>query len=51
MAGAGIKARQTVGETIPHLVGRDHTKLTFRYQGRQIHLTDVASEVVQKLLT
>jgi membrane-anchored protein YejM (alkaline phosphatase superfamily) len=36
--------------TILHLLGIDHTKLTFRSQGRDFRLTDVSGEVVQKLL-
>ena len=36
--------------TILHLLGFDHTKLTYRFQGRDFRLTDVAGEVVQKLL-
>jgi Protein of unknown function (DUF1501) len=36
--------------TIMHLCGIDHTKLTFRYQGRQYRLTDVHGHVVQGIL-
>ena len=36
--------------TALHLLGLDHTKLTFRFQGRDFRLTDVAGEVVTKLL-
>jgi hypothetical protein len=36
--------------TILHLLGLDHLKLTYRFQGRDFRLTDVAGEVVQKLL-
>lgn len=36
--------------TILHLLGLDHTQLTFRSQGRDFRLTDVHGEVVQKLL-
>jgi len=36
--------------TILHLLGLDHKKLTFRFQGRDFRLTDVAGEVVRKLL-
>jgi hypothetical protein len=36
--------------TIMHLVGIDHTKLTFRYQGRQFRLTDVHGHVVQGII-
>jgi hypothetical protein len=36
--------------TILHLLGLEHTKLTFRFQGRDFRLTDVHGEVVRKLL-
>ena len=36
--------------TILHLLGFDHTKLTFRYAGRDFRLTDVAGNVVKGLL-
>jgi hypothetical protein len=36
--------------TILHLLGLDHTKLTFRFQGRDFRLTDVHGEVVEKML-
>ena len=36
--------------TILHLMGLDHTRLTFRSQGRDFRLTDVAGKVVDKLL-
>jgi hypothetical protein len=36
--------------TILHLLGIDHTKLTFRFQGRDYRLTDVHGEVVKGLL-
>ena len=36
--------------TILHLLGFDHTKLTFRYQGRDYRLTDVHGHVVKELL-
>lgn len=36
--------------TILHLLGFDHTKLTYRFQGRDFRLTDVHGNVVQKLL-
>ena len=36
--------------TIMHLCGIDHTKLTFRYQGRQYRLTDIHGNVVQGIL-
>jgi uncharacterized protein (DUF1501 family) len=36
--------------TILHLLGLDHLRLTFRFQGRDFRLTDVAGKVVQKML-
>ncbi len=71
MAGAGIKAGTTFGETddycynitkdpvhvhdlnatIMHLLGVDHTRLTYRYQGRDFRLTDIHGHVVQGVLS
>jgi len=36
--------------TILHLLGLDHKRLTFRFQGRDYRLTDVGGNVVQKVL-
>jgi len=36
--------------TILHLLGFDHTKLTYRFQGRDFRLTDVHGEIVKGLL-
>jgi hypothetical protein len=36
--------------TVLHLLGLEHTKLTFRFQGRDFRLTDVHGEVIRKLL-
>jgi hypothetical protein len=36
--------------TMFHLMGLDHRRLTYRFQGRDFRLTDVAGEVVKKLL-
>ena len=36
--------------TILHLLGIDHTKLTFKYQGRHFRLTDVHGKAVEKVL-
>jgi hypothetical protein len=35
--------------TLLHLLGLDHTKLTFRFQGRDFRLTDVHGKVMTKL--
>jgi hypothetical protein len=36
--------------TLLHCLGVDHTKLTYRYQGRDFRLTDVHGSVVKELL-
>lgn len=36
--------------TMLHLLGFDHTKLTYRYSGRDMRLTDVHGNVVHELL-
>jgi hypothetical protein len=36
--------------TILHLLGLDHKKLTYAFQGRNFRLTDVAGEIVTKIL-
>jgi hypothetical protein len=36
--------------TLLHLLGFDHTKLTYRFQGRDFRLTDVHGELVNPLL-
>jgi hypothetical protein len=36
--------------TMLHLMGIDHTKLTYRFQGRDFRLTDVEGNIVQKLI-
>jgi hypothetical protein len=36
--------------TILHLLGIDHTKLTYRYSGRDFRLTDVAGTVITEVL-
>lgn len=36
--------------TILHQLGLDHTKLTYRYSGRDFRLTDVAGEVVKDII-
>jgi hypothetical protein len=36
--------------TVLHLLGFDHTRLTYRFQGRDFRLTDVHGRVVEKLL-
>ncbi len=36
--------------TLLHCLGLDHTRLTYRYMGREFRLTDVAGRVIEKLL-
>ena len=36
--------------TILHLLGIDHERLTFKYQGRRFRLTDVSGRVVNEIL-
>ena len=36
--------------TILHCLGIDHTRLTYKYQGRDFRLTDVEGEVIKKIL-
>ena len=36
--------------TILHCLGIDHTRLTFKFQGRHFRLTDVHGTVVEKIL-
>jgi hypothetical protein len=37
--------------TLLHLLGIDHTKLTYQYQGRDFRLTDVHGQIVKGILT
>ncbi len=37
--------------TMLHLLGIDHTRLTYRYSGRDYRLTDVHGEVVRDILS
>jgi hypothetical protein len=39
-----------VQATILHLLGLDHEKLTFKFQGRDFRLTDIGGNVIHKLL-
>lgn len=36
--------------TVLHLLGLDHERLTYRYQGRDFRLTDVHGKLVEGLL-
>ena len=37
--------------TILHLLGIDHERLTYRFQGRYYRLTDVSGRVLKDILT
>ena len=43
-------ARRIFPPTIMHLLGIDHEKFTFRFQGRDFRLTDVHGKVVKSIL-
>lgn len=48
-----IENKQTIHDlhaTMLHLLGVDHTRLTFRYSGRDIRLTDVFGEVMEEII-
>ena len=50
---AGIRDRVHVHDlqaTLLHLLGLDHTRLTYHYQGRDFRLTDVSGSVVNPIL-
>ena len=36
--------------TLLHLMGVDHTRLTFKFQGRRFRLTDVQGDIVKPLV-
>jgi hypothetical protein len=36
--------------TMLHLLGIDHTRLTYRFGGRDIRLTDVHGQVIDQIL-
>jgi hypothetical protein len=36
--------------TALHLMGMDHTRLTYKFQGREFRLTDVSGKVISQLL-
>ena len=52
----GFKAEQQVlsvhdlHATILHLLGLNHTKLTYRFNGRDMRLTDVYGELIPQIV-
>jgi hypothetical protein len=49
LAGPGVHVND-LHATVLHLLGVDHTRLTFRFGGRDFRLTDVAGKVVREVL-
>jgi hypothetical protein len=49
-AAAGRVHMHDLHATLLHLLGLDHTRLTFTYAGRPFRLTDVAGRVVEEIL-
>jgi hypothetical protein len=49
VAADGVHAHD-LQATILHLMGVDHKRLTYRFQGRDFRLTDVSGNVVQQIL-
>jgi hypothetical protein len=49
LAGPGVHVND-LHATVLHLLGVDHTRLTFRFGGRDFRLTDVAGRVVGEVL-
>ena len=37
--------------TVMHLMGIDHERLTYKYQGRRFRLTDVHDDVVKEIVS
>jgi hypothetical protein len=51
VASENVQTVYDLNATILHLLGLDHTKLTYPYSGRNMRLTDVHGEVIQPILT
>lgn len=46
-----LNHRMRICATILHMLGIDHTRLTFRYSGQDFRLTDGHGDVVDDLVT
>ena len=46
-----LKQRGLLDETLLHQIGINHTRLTYRFQGRDFRLTDVHGRVVNEILS
>jgi len=49
-AATNVQTVYDLNATILHLLGVDHTKLTYPYGGRDMRLTDVSGEVIRPIL-
>jgi uncharacterized protein (DUF1501 family) len=49
-AATDVQTVYDLNATILHLLGIDHTKLTYHYGGRDMRLTDVSGEVIKPVL-
>ena len=45
----GLVSVHDIHATVLHLLGLDHTRLTYEHNGRRYRLTDVAGEVVHPI--
>jgi hypothetical protein len=50
LAGGGVKGGSIYGATDEFGLGFDHTRLTYRYAGRDFRFTDVHGQVIQELI-
>ena len=50
LVGGFYEAGAVFHATILYLLGIDHTKLTYRYSGRDFRLTDIAGNVIRDIV-
>ena len=51
LASENVQTVYDLNATILHLLGLEHTKLTYPYSGRNMRLTDVSGEVIRPILS
>lgn len=51
IASENVQTVYDLNATVLHLMGLDHTKLTYPYSGRNMRLTDVHGEVIKPILS
>jgi hypothetical protein len=51
VATENVQTVYDLNATVLHLLGLEHTKLTYPYSGRNMRLTDVSGEVIKAILT